>query len=173
MPKSGIRGDRQLVAALRNISAGVPTRDIDAAAVRSLKPMLDGTKAALRANRNYVGKYPGMFPQPITPRKGGYVDQGMVVRKSRSRGSVRSYKLGPTKRARPLLHLLEYGTAPHFQPNFLGGFMHPGATPKPTLTPEYEFHKAGVVRTFGFEILELIERKAHNLGMRTSRGRRR
>lgn len=172
MARSFVSGDRELVAALRNLGAGVPVRDIDTAATKSLRPMLQQTKDSLKANRNYVGKYPG-FPQPRSPRKGGHVDQGIVVRKDRAGTTSRSYKLGATKRARFLLHLLEYGTAPHWQPNFRGGFMHPGATPRPSITPAYETHKAGVIKTFGFEIIEMIERKAHALGMRTSRGRRR
>ena len=168
---SFIRGDRELIAALKNLASGVAVSDIDRAASTALKPMLNKTKSSLKANRNFKGKYPG-FPQPKSPRKGGHVDQGVIVRRdSTSNKTKRSYKLGATKRARHLLHLVEFGTAPHYQPNFRGGFMHPGATPKPALTPAYEEHKDDVIQSFSDEIVESLERRAKGLGMRTRRTR--
>lgn len=34
-------------------------------------------------------------------------------------------------------HLVEFGTKPHFQPNYRGGFDHPGAKAQPFFWPSY------------------------------------
>lgn len=169
MATSWVRGDVEVTAALRAMGKGPAARDIDAAANIAMKPMLAETKLAMVANRNYVGKYPN-FPQPRVPRKGGFVDAGVGIRADLKSPTRRSYKMGAiTRRARFLLHLLEFGTAPHFQPNFRGGFMHPGAAPNPALVPAFESGKAGVVRVFGVEIVARIERQARDLGLRVRR----
>lgn len=170
--RSGVTGHVELVAALRELAQSITPADIDKAAVESLDPMLKDTKERIRLNRNYAGKYPG-FPDPATPRKGGYVDQGVIVRKDEGNSKTqRSYKLGATKRARYVLHLLEFGTAPHYQPNFRGGFMHPGATPRPAMTPAFEEHKDDVPTAFGEKIWLSLSAKASTLNKKTPRNRR-
>ncbi|WPE19960.1 hypothetical protein [Shinella zoogloeoides] len=157
--KSGVTGDKELVANLRELAKGFTPAEIDAAATQSLRPMLAKTKNRLKKARNFVGKYPG-FPQPKVPRSGGHVDEGIVVRKQRvQRKNKRSYRLGATRRSRYLLHLVEFGTAPHFQPNFRGGWQHPGARAHPSLIPSFDEEASKVPGTFGRLIWSTMAKK--------------
>ena len=168
--QSGITGSKEVVAALRELAQGIDVAAIDRAATQALEPMLESTAEKLRANRNYAGKYPG-FPDPRTPRKGGYIDKGLVIRKDGGNKMKRSYRLGVKGRARYVIHLLEFGTAPHFQPNFKGGFAHPGATAKPSMTPAFEEHKDDVPTRFGQAIWLSLSAKAAQLNRKTPRRR--
>lgn len=160
--KSGVTGDKELVAALRELGKGPTSAEVDRAALQSMEPMRTKTATKLRSNRNYDGKYPG-FPQPRVPRVGGHVDEGIVVRKSKSGSKQKVYKLGATRRARYLLHLLEFGTAPHFQPKFRGGFMHPGARAEPVLIPTFDEERGQVPKTFGQIIWSTMSAKIGRL----------
>jgi hypothetical protein len=124
--RSGVSGQQEVIAALRALSKTIDGPMIDEAGVDALEPMKDSTVQRIRVNRNFAGKYPG-FPNPKSPRRGGHIDQGVVIRKEKGGKEKRSFKITATRRSRYLIHLLEFGTAPHFQPNFKGGFMHPGA----------------------------------------------
>lgn len=149
LKRSGVTGDKELVAALRELAKGPSTAEIDAAANQAMAPMLSKAKARFKAARNYVGKWIG-FPQPRVPRIGGHVDEGLVFRKEgKQAGRARYYRLGATRRARYLLHLLEFGTQMHFQPRFRGGWWHPGARAHPSLIPSYDEEKGRVPQTFG------------------------
>lgn len=165
-----MRGDAELTAALRELGKGPRAADIDAAAKNSLAPMLQQTKDAMRANRNYVGKYPAFFPQPESPRDGGFVDAGVAIKRSTVTPTRRTYKMGATsRRARYLLHLLEFGTMPHYQPHFHGGWQHPGAAPNPAMVPAYENNKAGAISSFSNDLLARIEARANAMGMKFRR----
>lgn len=146
--KSGVTGDKELVAALRELAKGPTSAEVDQAAIAAMQPMLQKTRERLRSTRNHAGKYPG-FPQPRVPRKGGHVDEGIVVRKQKDKGTRKQYRLGATRRSRYLLHLVEFGTAPHFQPKFRGGFFHPGARATPVLLPTFDEEKGKVPSEFG------------------------
>ncbi|WP_370677639.1 hypothetical protein [Pleomorphomonas sp. PLEO] len=144
---SGLTGDKDLRAALRRMADEMASKGLDAAMVASLEPMKEATVA--NATRLRV-------PGP-TPR-GGHLDQGVaVVPKSRSRAK-RIYWLTFAKRARKIAHLVEYGTAPHWQPNYRGGWMHPGARPKPFARPAFEQNKEETLSRLGrfaWQILRL------------------
>lgn len=168
--QSGVTGSREVVAALRELASGIDIPAIDAAAVQSLEPMLESTVSKVRQNRNYPGKYPG-FPDPSTPRKGGFVDKNIVIRKDGGSKTKRSYRISAKGRARYIIHLLEFGTAPHFQPNFKGGFAHPGASPRPAMVPSYEEHKDDVPSRFGQAIWQSLSAKASKLNKKTKRRR--
>ena len=161
--KSGVTGDKELVAALRELAMGPSPQEIDAAAIASMQPMLTKTKERFKRTRDYIGKYPG-FPQPKIPPSGGHIDEGIVVRKLKaaSKGK-RSYRLGATRRSRYLLHLVEFGTAPHFQPNFRGGWQHPGARATPVLIPTFDEEKSGVPDDFGRRIWASMTAKISRL----------
>jgi hypothetical protein len=157
--RSGVTGDKELVANLRELAKGPSPAEVDKAAIQSLKPMLSKTKTRFRAARNFVGKYPG-FPQPRSPRAGGHVDEGIVVRKSKASSKMkRAYRLGATRRSRFLLHLVEFGTAPHWQPNFRGGWQHPGARANPALIPSFDEEAGRVPGTFGRLIWTMMSSK--------------
>lgn len=49
------------------------------------------------------------------------------------------------KRHASVGHLVEFGTAPHYQPNRNGGQWHPGARPYPFMRPAYEETKNEIV----------------------------
>lgn len=161
--KSGVTGDKELAAALRELAKGPSPQEIDAAAISSMQPMLSKTKARFRRTRDFAGKYPG-FPDPKVPRNGGHIDEGIVVRKNKvtSKGK-RSYRLGATRRSRFLLHLVEFGTAPHFQPRFRGGWQHPGARATPVLIPTFDEEKSAVPAAFGQKIWTSMSAKISRL----------
>lgn len=161
--KSGVTGDTELVAALRDLAKGPSAQEIDDAALSSMRPMLVTTRERLRKTRDFIGKYPG-FPQPKEPPTGGHVDEGIVVRKMKvTSKSKRSYRLGATRRSRYLLHLVEFGTAPHFQPVFRGGWQHPGARATPVLIPTFDEEKSNVPAAFGRKIWETMSAKISTL----------
>lgn len=163
-----VSGDDEVVRALMELAKGPTVGEIDRSAIASLKPMEKAAKARVRANRNYDGKYPG-FPQPDPGRD--FVDRGIVSRRIGGSKVKREYRMGARGRARRVLHLLEFGTAPHWQENFRGGFMHPGARPKPAMVPAYEEGKGDIPELFGRELWLYIHAKAVALG-RKSRKRR-
>lgn len=157
--RSGVTGDKELVANLRELAKGFTPAEVDKAATQSLQPMLKKTRDRLKVARNFVGKYPG-FPQPKTPRSGGHVDQGVVVRKNKASSKAkRSYRLGATRRSRYLLHLVEFGTSAHMQPNFRGGFFHPGARAHPSLIPSFDEESGKVPKAFGSLLWSNMARK--------------
>jgi HK97 gp10 family phage protein len=53
-------------------------------------------------------------------------------------------------------HLVEFGTAPHYQPNRNGGTMHPGARPHPFMRPAFEMTKAQIVVRAGESLVRSI-----------------
>lgn len=172
LKRSGVTGDKELIAALRELAKGPTPAELDSAANQAMSPMLAKAKARFKAARNYVGKWIG-FPQPSVPRVGGHVDEGLVFRKSGTQGgSKRYYRLGATRRARFLLHLLEFGTSPHWQPRFRGGWWHPGAKAHPSLIPSYDEEKGVVPERFGRIIAQFMASKISKLKKGPGRKRR-
>lgn len=159
-----ITGDRDVVAALNALAhEGLSIVTVDTAAKTAMKPMVDDAKQRARRNRNFIGKWPG-FPQPAKNRR--HLDQGLVFRKVKSSPARRSYRFGATGRARRIAHLVEWGSVPHFQPNFRGGWQHPGAQRSPFMVPAFEAHKSQVVGQMGKEMWQIIQRKVTELERR-------
>jgi hypothetical protein len=132
-----IRGVAEVNRALTN-AGNAPGKLIDVACQQGLEPMRLQTELNAMARR-----------QPHTP-KGGHLDEGVVVAKIQSKGQFfREYWISFTKRARKLAHLVEFGTAPHWQPNWRGGSLHPGARPYPFARPAFEAKKGGVADVMG------------------------
>lgn len=151
MARAILRGDVQLQLALRGIPE-LTARGLDSAVRQSLEPMRRQTSLnALRlrqADRTPVG---------------GHLDQGVVVRKVAGRGkTTRTFWVSFTRRARYLAHLVEFGTAPHFQPR--RKILHPGARPKPFATPAFEETKEDAVATLGDLTWKLIAAAASTFG---------
>lgn len=125
---------------------------LDGVCQSSLEPMRSETQANARRLRQ-----PGRRP------KGGHLDEGVVTRKMESAGRFRRvFWIGFQNRARRIAHLVNFGTAPHYQPK--RGIMHPGARPKPFFTNAYESKKDMVVRIFGQQTWNIIARAAVQLG---------
>lgn len=66
-------------------------------------------------------------------------------------------------------HLVEFGTAPHWQPNRFGGIMHPGARPKPWLRPAYEQNVTLAANAYFLEMKREIEQAAKRIAGRSAR----
>lgn len=170
MKRSGVTGHVELARALREVAKGPSVAEIDKAAEVAMGPMLKKSRDRFKILRNYFGKWLG-FPQPNPTRKGGHVDEGIVFRKHGKQGKMqRFYRLGAVRRARYLLHLLEFGSHRHWQPRFRGGWMHPGARPHPTLIPTFEEERGKVSETFGRKIGEAL---ASRIGLITKATRSR
>lgn len=133
---------------MRRAYNSVGGRPLDQLLRHSLEPMKEETQENASKLRNFVGKYSGFFPQPRAPRKGGHLDEGVIITRRKSRGRMfREYWMSFSRRARKLAHLVEFGTAPHYQPNFKGGWQHPGSRAKPFARPAFESTKEEVVET--------------------------
>lgn len=169
MPRGNVRGDTELVKALRALSKGPAARDVDGMATRSFTPVLTDARARMKAIRNYPSKYSSFFPKQRGPF-GKHLDRFIVLRKDGKQAQGRrAYKIGGVNRARFLLHLIEWGSAPHVQPNLR--FNHPGATPRPVMTPAYEAGHPGVIRDMGFEFADWLLRAGRAQGLRITRGK--
>lgn len=138
-----VTGDQRTIRNMRVI-ARTPARVIDTAAVAALDPMKKETeRGAMRLRQ------PGKKP------KGGHLDEGVRVRKVEARGAMhRVFWLGFVNRARRIAHLVEFGTAPHWQPR--RRIMHPGARAKPFARPAYEQEKDDAGLHFGRAIWRAI-----------------
>lgn len=136
MAKATVTGDKQIIANMRRAYNSVGGATLDKNLKESLEPMRAQTQTNARARR-----------QPHSP-PGGHLDEGVVIAKRETRGSLyRVYWISFAKRARYIAHLVEYGTAPHVQPN--RGIHHPGARPYPFFRPAFEERKQEVVDTVG------------------------
>lgn len=111
---------------------------------------------------------------PLDDSTGALAASLTIKRLPRSSKVNPVHQVGPSADAgrggrRPVryAHLLEFGTAPHFQPN--RGSMHPGAAPKPFLTPAYLSTRNEVVDRFGKRIGQEMEKRAAKLGATVKR----
>lgn len=139
MAKMTVRGDREIIANMRRAYNSVGGRHLDQTLSTSLEPMRAETSRNARQHR-----------QPGQPR-GGHLDEGVVIAKRESRGHLyREYWVSFAKRARKIAHLVEYGTAPHWQPN--RRIMHPGARAFPFFRPAFESTKDDVVNEVGRKV---------------------
>lgn len=154
MAREILSGDRALVGALRGIEA-VTSTGLDGVARDALEPIRAQTSTNFRRYRRVTKTIP----------KGGHLDQGVVIRKTRGTGKVfREFWVSLTKRARSIGHLVELGTAPHWQP--LRKRMHPGARPHPGMAPAFEEKKSETVALVGSGTWALIQRAALAVGKR-------
>lgn len=136
MAKATVRGDKEIIANIRRAYNSVGGRYLDTTLSQSLEPMRQQTEENARERRN-----------PGNPR-GGHLDQGVVIAKHAGRGQLyREFWISFAKRARKIAHLVEYGTAPHWQPK--RGVMHPGARAFPFFRPAFEEKKHEVTEEVG------------------------
>lgn len=140
MAKAGTTGDKDVAAALKR-AAKHPT---GAERKRIRRKVLQGLVKSARANLMANGsKKTGRLSAAL-----GIVDDGKdVTTAGPVRGRLHS----------SVAHLVEFGTAAHFQPKRFGGIMHPGARPKPFLRPAFEEHKEQIVRDLGDEVFQAIQ----------------
>lgn len=133
MAKAIVRGDKEIIANMRRVRNSVGGRFLDVAMRESLDPMRAETVQNARQRRQ-VGYNP----------PGGHLDEGVRIARKESKGlHNKVYWIAFAKRARKIAHLVEYGTAPHYQPR--RGVMHPGARPYPFFRPAFESTKRETV----------------------------
>ena len=145
----GVRGDRELIAAMRRSAMipASPTIDMDVAA--GFEPM----RAQAETNVRSLG-LPG----------------GVVVRKVKSRGPhFRVYWLSLTGSAKRMGHWFEFGTAPHSMAKGARratGYLqdklpfHHGTPARPWFTPAFESRKHTVMQILGQRFWDRIARAA-------------
>lgn len=147
-----VRGDREVVRAMRAMKSET-TRSLDPVMKSSLEPLRSTAAKNARALRQ-----PGKSPA------GGHLDQGVVTRKISGSTNLRVFWVGLINRARGIGHLVEFGTAPHWQPKRKR--MHPGAKPHPWFTPAYVATKAEIISDLTRQTLKAVYAAAHRFGSR-------
>lgn len=126
--RSEVRGGRETAAVLRGMARAITPAQVDRAHRAALAPMQAAARAEFMANGSY---------------KTGVLPREFVIVKTASL----EHRLGCVGMAAKLMHLIEFGTAPHFQPG--RGRMHPGAAPKPAFRPAFEQTRDDALRAAG------------------------
>jgi hypothetical protein len=138
---AGVSGTKQLSRKLRDI-ANAPTASVrKAARAAALQPINDQAALNLRANGSVI--------------TGKLLNGLRVVQTGRN-----ETRFGQVGRHEPVAHLVEFGTAPHWQPRYRGGWMHPGARPYPFARPAFEQHKDLAVKIYVEHLWKEIQRQA-------------
>lgn len=142
MAKSRMSGADGIAKAFRAVSLNLAT-PIAQASRKALKPTAEAAKRNLAANRSVDS---GKLQKLIT-----------VKRDPKNKAA---HHVGPanTDPAYREAHLVEFGTAPHAQPEL--GRLHPGAAAKPFLAPAFEETADEVLQIFGREVGPAIEKAA-------------
>ncbi|RVD16867.1 MAG: hypothetical protein EOS73_25475 [Mesorhizobium sp.] len=153
-----VRGDREVARALRELANQVAV-PLGTASRFALQPTLKQAKANARA-------------LPLKEGTGTLAASLIIRQKPRTSKVNPTFQVGPNagfQRAtefgprRPVkyAHLVEFGTAPHFQPE--RGVTHPGAPPHPFLAPAYFTTREAVVKRFGQKLGPELEKRAAKL----------
>ena len=152
-----VRGNRETARALREL-ARVVSVPLNAASRFALQPTLKTAK----------GKAAGL---PYDDSTGALAASLTIKRKQRSSKLNPVHQVGPNsdfrkngRRPVSYAHLIEFGTAPHYQPG--RGVTHPGTRPMPFLTPTYHATKEEVVKRFGQRMGPEMEKRAAKLNAR-------
>lgn len=161
-----LTGDKALKENIRRLSRIYTPKAMDFDMELALEPMRRKTEKNATPLRNFFGKHSLFFPQPRGRPPGGHLDEGVVSARVVARPKRRTWWVSFARRARYIAHLVEFGTAPHFQKNFKGGFNHPGARAQPFFRPAFDSEKDHVIQT-------LARRAWLRLSAAASTGRRR
>lgn len=155
MARSSVTGGPELRAALKALRSAL-SAPLNEASKRAMEPMAEEAKALLKRNGSVQS---GRLYRIIT-----------VVRNRKRSSALRPvYEVGPdgSDPAYREAHLVEFGTAPHFQPEL--NRMHPGARPKPFMRSAFEQNKEGAVKIFADTIGPAIEKQADRLARRAAK----
>ena len=139
MAYGGVKGGAAISAALRNLGAGVTEPRMRAIRRKALEPMQADARDNFKSNGSYVS---GVIPGDIVIADTG---QGQT-------------SLGMTGMGAKLGHIVEFGSAPHEQPN--RHTYHPGAEPKPFMRPAFESRRSQTIKSVSDEIADLLGRIA-------------
>jgi HK97 gp10 family phage protein len=157
-----VRGDRETARALRQL-AQIVSVPLNATSRYALAPTL----AKAKSNAKTI---------PEKERTGTLAASLTIKQAQRSTKLNPVFQVGPDAsfekqtqygRRKPVkyAHLLEFGTAPHYQPG--RGVVHPGTRPTPFLTPAYYQTREEVVKRFGERIGPEMEKRAAKLAVKT------
>ncbi|MGE6740249.1 HK97-gp10 family putative phage morphogenesis protein [Allorhizobium pseudoryzae] len=151
MARSKMTGADGIAKAFRAVSLNLAT-PIAQASKKALKPTLDAAKRNLEANGSV---------------ESGKLKKLMTVK--RDPKNKAAHHVGPanTDPAYREAHLVEFGAAPHYQPEL--NRMHPGAAAKPFLQPAFEETADEVLDIFGKEIGPAIEKAALKAAARATK----
>ena len=151
MPTARIRitltGDKALKANIRRLSRIYTPKLMDLDMEAAIEPLRRTTEKNALPLRNFRGKHSFFFPQPSGRPPGGHLDEGVVSARIVARPKRRTWWVSFARRARYIAHLVEFGTAPHRQDNFKGGFDHPGAKAQPFFRPAFDAEREHVLQT--------------------------
>lgn len=128
MARNGVHGWRNAAANIRALSRGPTQAVVRRAHEAGLAPMQSEARANFDANGS---RKTGVIPEDLQIVHAG---PGTTL-------------LGMTGMGAKLGHFIEFGTAPHEQPN--RGTTHPGAAPKPFVRPAFETMRGVTVVTVG------------------------
>lgn len=156
----GVRGGTQLAAAFRELGRNPSLAGRRRARQAAGKVVSEAAKANLVANDSVV--------------TGALVaSMGVAEDSQKQNRTLVGPRAGKFKKMRPMsyAHFVEFGTAPHWQPNRFGGIMHPGARPKPFLRPAYEQNVTVAAQAYFLEMKQEIEAAAQRISARARRAR--
>lgn len=150
-----VKGDKATARALRELAMLVSV-PLYATSRFALQPTLKQARANVKA-------------LPLDEETGTLAASLTIKRDPRSSKINPRHRVGPDagvekwtkygfRRPVKYAHLLEFGTAPHYQPN--RGVMHPGSRPQPFMTPAYYSTRDEVVKRFGQKIGPEMEKRA-------------
>lgn len=154
-----VRGARQTAGNLREMARFVAT-PLNAASRFALQPTLSAAKVNAKSipTEEKTGTLAASLTIKRDPKSPKLNPKHQVGPSSDYERQTQYGKRRPVKYA----HLLEFGTAPHYQPG--RGVTHPGSKPTPFLTPAYNSTKETVVKRFGQRIGPELEKRAAKLG---------
>lgn len=137
-PRSGVRGDRELIANFKRLSQVVGGGQIDVVALDALKPLVEEI-----SNR---AEHPALKTGAVAVKRPNY--------KPKTRNYWVAFRRGLAMR---IAHLVEFGTQPHSMAKGASvrrGLLQdrppwsPGTPPKPFVRPAFEATKDRVMQRF-------------------------
>lgn len=159
---SRVRGAKGVSAGLKDLSRNV-TQPIGTASRFALQPVLADARANVRAT-------------PFDESTGALAASLTIKKDPASRVVSQTYRVGPQadfekngRRPSKYAHLIEFGTAPHYQPK--RGVTHPGSRAMPFLEPAYDANKEKVVKRYGEKIGPALEKRAKQIAAKSRRAK--
>ncbi|RWK12533.1 hypothetical protein [Mesorhizobium sp.] len=161
-----VKGDRQVAAALRELSRQVAV-PLSATSRFALQPTL--TQARANARALPLKEETGTLAASLTIRqKAGSSKLSPTTQVGPNASFERETPYGLRKPVK-YAHLVEFGTAPHYQPG--RGVTHPGSAPHPFMMPAYVSTRDQVVDRFGKRIGPEMEKRAQKLAAKAAKGK--
>lgn len=161
-----VRGNREVARALRELSQQVSV-PLNATSRFALQPTLKAARTKLLSLD--LDDSTGTLASSLTIKRKPSSKLKPVYQVGPDASKSAMVGIGLQKKRRPVryAHLLEFGTAPHYQPG--RGVVHPGSRAKPFLTPAFHETKGEVVKRFGQKIGPEMEKRAAKLNARAAK----